>query len=165
MKYTTSILTALVVVLAGSNLYSLFKNSPVDKRRGVEVSRESTPIRKQMLEVYQAKEGTSAEEPRKALKAGESAIGEDYLAYMRQAGVIGDSSFVVELDGKVFLLSYYLFGPSPDEKPKMEISGMQAYQETLKPFFDDSELIRRGPANSFWADVNLKGGIGESTSL
>lgn len=115
----------------------------------------------QELEITKAKDGTTAEELKLLLKEGSDLIGNEYLVRMNKLRILGDASFVVEIQGSVYLISYYNFenkrpiNPTPFDSPNMKI-----YMDKLRPIFENSETIRLPIANSFWIDSVIKAKIG-----
>lgn len=117
----------------------------------------------QRMEIFKALPGVTAEELRRELKAGESAIGQDYLEYMATRGLLGDASFVAELEGGVYLVSYYLFAEDSPKKasyPSDKRPAMDAYQERLMKLFGDAKPLHLEIANSFWIDGVVKRQLG-----
>lgn len=119
-------------------------------------------INQQYLEIYKAKPGTNAKALEKVLKEGEERIGADYLKRMKELNLIGDVSFVFEYNQTVFLISLYVFGQPPKNKPESKlIPGMEEYQKLLEPFFDDSKPFKVFPANSFWTQASIEDQLGD----
>ncbi len=116
----------------------------------------------QEIEIVKARSGTLVEELRQALKAGENLIGEKYLQRMKDLRVLGDVSFVTELGGSVYLISYYHFeSERPQNPPPIQNDEIfKKYINSLEPFFKGSEPIRIPVANSFWIDTVIKEKIG-----
>lgn len=116
----------------------------------------------QELEIVKAKDGVTAEELRSVLKFGENLIGEDYLKRMREIKLFGDVSFVAEIAGGVYLISYYNF--EEDRKtpsiPIKAISSLRQYMEKIEPLFEGAELKRLQVANSFWIDAQIRQQLG-----
>lgn len=106
----------------------------------------------QEMEVTKTKPGVTAQELRDVLKYGEELIGPDYLQRMKEIGLLGDVSFVAELNGGVYLISYYLFGSERKKAsaPLKSIPSVQKYMEKIEPLFAGAETIKLSPANSFW---------------
>lgn len=116
----------------------------------------------QQLEIYKAKDGVTAEELREVLKYGEGLIGGDYLERMKEIRLLGDVSFVAELDGGVYLISYYLFDENRKKAaaPLKSIPSIQKYMEKIEPLFEGAVPVRLPVANSFWTNASIKERIG-----
>ena len=116
----------------------------------------------QELEIVKAKQGVTADELRSVLKHGEVLVGEDYLKRMKEIKLLGDVSFVAEIAGSVYLISYYNF--EEDRKiptvPLKNISSLKKYMEIIEPLFEGAELKRLQVANSFWIDAQIKQQLG-----
>jgi hypothetical protein len=116
----------------------------------------------QELEIHKANDGVTAQELREVLKYGEKLIGPDYLQRMKEIGLLGDVSFVAEIRGGVYLISYYLFaeGRKKAATPLVSIPSIKQYMEKIEPLFKGSEPIRLPVANSFWIDAVVKKRLG-----
>ncbi len=116
----------------------------------------------QELEIYRAKDGVTAQELREVLKYGENLIGPDYLNRMKEIGLSGDVSFVAELEGGVYLISYYLFAVErkASATSTKDIPSVKEYMKRIEPLFEGSKPIRLPMANSFWATASIKEQIG-----
>ena len=116
----------------------------------------------QELEIVKAKDGVTAEELRSVLKYGEQLVGADYLKRMKEIKLLGDVSFVAEISGGVYLISYYHF--EEDRKissiPLKSIPYLKQYMEKIEPLFEGAELKRLQVANSFWINAEIKQQIG-----
>lgn len=116
----------------------------------------------QELEVVKAKDGVTSEELREVLKYGEALVGEDYLKRMKEMRLLGDVSFVAEIGGAVYLLSYYHF--DDDRKklsvPLKSIPSLKKYMERIEPLLEGSTPTRLQVGNSFWIDAHIKERLG-----
>ena len=116
----------------------------------------------QQLEIYKAKDGVTADELREVLKYGENLIGADYLKWMAEIRLLGDVSFVAEIEGGVYLISYYLYGEDRKKAsvPLKSIPSLSKYMERIEPLFEGSQPTRLPVANSFWIDASIKERLG-----
>ena len=116
----------------------------------------------QELEIYKAKPGVTAKELKEVLKYGEGLIAEDYLKRMKEVGLLGDVSFVAELEGGVYLISYYLFGSNRKEPstPLKSIPSLNKYMERIEPLFEGAVPVRLPVGNSFWTNAQIEEQIG-----
>lgn len=116
----------------------------------------------QELEIVKTKEGVTADELKAVLKYGENLVGEDYLKRMKEMKLLGDVSFVAEISGGVYLISYYLFdeGRKKPSVPLKDIATLKLYMEKIEPLFDGSVPQRYPVANSFWTDATIKQQLG-----
>ena len=79
-------------------------------------------------------------ELKEVLKFGESLAGKDYLDRMKEMRLLGDSSFVAELDGGVYLISYYHWDENR-KKPATDLKSiptLKTYMEKIEPLFAGS---------------------------
>ncbi len=116
----------------------------------------------QELEIVKAKDGVTAQELRSVLKFGEGLVGEDYLKRMKEIRLLGDVSFVAEIAGGVYLISYYNFLEKRTEPsvPLKSIPSLRQYMEKIEPHFEGAELKRLQVANSFWIDAHIQQQVG-----
>jgi|GEM_PF-4745375 len=112
-------------------------------------------IRSEQIILFKARKGTSAEQLRALLKEGEELVKDGYLLWMEKINLLGDSSFVIELEGETYLASFYLYGEKPTFEPSYEyIEGMDEYQEKLSHFFESREPdFQCEASNSFWQNI------------
>lgn len=99
---------------------------------------------------------------REVLKYGEALIGDDYLKRMNEARLLGDVSFVAELEGGVYLISIYIFEEDRKKSsvPLKSIPSIKKYMERIEPLFEGSTPVRFPVANSFWINANIKEQLG-----
>lgn len=115
----------------------------------------------QELEITKAKDGTKVEELKNLLKKGSELIGKEYLIRMNNLRILGDASFVAEIQNSVYLISYYNFeNQRPLNPPPFDSPHMKLYMDKLRLIFENSETIRLPIANSFWIDSVIKEKIG-----
>jgi len=116
----------------------------------------------QELEIVKAKDGVTADELRSVLRYGQELVGEDYLMRMKEIKLLGDVSFVAEIAGGVYLISYYNFeeGRKLPSVPLKTIASLKKYMEKIEPLFEGAELKRLEVANSFWIDAQIKQKLG-----
>lgn len=116
----------------------------------------------QELEIYKANDGVTAEELKKVLKYGQDLAGKDYIKRMKEMGLAGDVSFVAEIEGGVYLISFYLFPENrkPASAELKSIPTLNKYMEKIEPLFEGALPVRLNVANSFWTDASIKEQIG-----
>lgn len=116
----------------------------------------------QYLEVCKAKAGVTADELREVLKYGQDLVGADYLKRMNDTQLLGDVLFVAEIEGGVYLISYYLQGDNYTKatSPIKSIPSLAKYMERIEPIFDDESPPLPPVANSFWIDAVIKEQLG-----
>lgn len=115
----------------------------------------------QELEITKAKDGTTVEELKNILKKGSDLIGQEYLIRMNNLRILGDASFVAEIQNCVYLISYYNFETQrPQNPPPFDNPQMKLYMDMLRPIFENSETIRLPIANSFWINSIINEKIG-----
>ena len=116
----------------------------------------------QEMEITKVNDGFTAQQLRDALKFGENLVGKDYLIRMNELRILGDASFVAEINGGVYLISYYVFenGRPKNPPPIRNISSLNEYMVKLTPFFNGQETVRLPVANSFWINANIKEQLG-----